>query len=360
MCSYLSLGGIYAMADHKHPFIELTLLRFREYLREPEAVFWTLVFPILLAAGLGLAFRGGSSDRLEVAVVSNGEAVDSAARAALEADSGLTVRVVDSASAAAALRQSRVVLVVDPSDERVQMIYDPDRPESAMARLLVDDALQRGAGRTDVINTEDRHVQERGWRYIDFVVPGLLGMTIMGSSIWGIGFTIVDARRRKLLKRLIATPMSRAQYLASFVSWRLMLLLVEVVVIVAFGALVFGVPVRGSLLQLGIVALLTGFAFGGLGLLIAARPRTVEGASGLMNLVMLPMWVASGVFFSASNFPDAIQPAIQALPLTAANDALRLTMLEGAGWGAVAPELGILLAWLVVTFPVALRIFRWR
>jgi ABC-type multidrug transport system permease subunit len=239
-------------------------------------------------------------------------------------------------------------------------MYDPERPESAMARLIADDALQRHAGRQDPVALSDRHVSERGWRYIDFVVPGLLGMTIMGTSIWGIGFTIVDARRRKLLKRLIATPMSRAQYLASFVTWRLLLLVVEVTVLVAFGALVFGVPVRGSLAQLAVVALLTGFAFGGIGLLVAARPRTIEGASGLMNLVMLPMWVASGVFFSAANFPDAIQPVIQALPLTAANDALRLTMLEGAGWRAVAPELGILAAWLVVTFPIALRIFRWR
>jgi ABC-type multidrug transport system permease subunit len=153
---------------------------------------------------------------------------------------------------------------------------------------------------------------------------------------------------------------SRAQYLASFVAWRLLLLVIEVTVLVAFGALVFGVPVRGSLFQLGMVALLAGFAFGGLGLLIASRPRTIEGASGLMNLVMLPMWVASGVFFSATNFPDVIQPAIQLLPLTAANDALRLTMLEGAGWGAVASELGILAAWLVVTFPLALKLFRWR
>lgn len=344
----------------RHPLIELTLVRLREYIREPEAVFWTLVFPILLAAGLGLAFRTGPADTYRIAVVTDGTRDDSLAQAALEADSSLTVTGGDSSQAAAALRQGRVVLVVNPGAGDAEMIYDPERPESAVARLVADDALQRGAGRTDVVRTRDRHISERGWRYIDFVIPGLLGMTIMGSSIWGIGFTIVDARRRKLLKRLIATPMSRAQYLASFVAWRLLLLVLEVSVLVAFGAWVFGVPVRGSLIQLATVALLTGFAFGGLGLLIAARPRTIEGASGLMNLVMLPMWVASGVFFSATNFPDAIQPAVQALPLTAANDALRLTMLEGAGWATVAPELGILAAWLIATFPLALKLFRWR
>lgn len=348
------------MADHSHPMAELTLVRLREYLREPEAVFWTLVFPILLAAGLGLAFRNRPAEQLRVVVAETADAADSVAAAALGASPRLTVSILDSGAASTALRQGRTVLVVRPAANGLELMYDPERPESAMARLIADDALQRHAGREDPVALSDRHVSERGWRYIDFVVPGLLGMTIMGTSIWGIGFTIVDARRRKLLKRLIATPMSRAQYLASFVTWRLLLLAVEVTVLVAFGALVFGVPVRGSLVQLAAVALLTGFAFGGIGLLVAARPRTIEGASGLMNLVMLPMWVASGVFFSAANFPDAIQPVIQALPLTAANDALRLTMLEGAGWQAVAPELAILAAWLGVTFPLALRIFRWR
>jgi ABC-type multidrug transport system permease subunit len=348
------------MADHSHPMVELTLVRLREYLREPEAVFWTLVFPILLAGGLGLAFRNRPAEQFRVVVAETADAASSVAAAALAASPRLTVSMMDSGAASNALRQGRTVLVVRPGVNGMELIYDPQRPESVTARLIADDALQRHAGRRDPVTLSDRHVSERGWRYIDFVVPGLLGMTIMGTSIWGIGFTIVDARRRKLLKRLIATPMSRAQYLASFVTWRLLLLVVEVTVLVAFGALVFGVPVRGSLAQLAVVALLTGFAFGGIGLLVAARPRTIEGASGLMNLVMLPMWVASGVFFSAANFPDAIQPVIQALPLTAANDALRLTMLEGAGWRAVAPELGILAAWLVVTFPIALRIFRWR
>ncbi len=348
------------MADHSHPMVELTLVRLREYLREPEAVFWTLVFPILLAGGLGLAFRNRPAEQFSVVVAETADSADSVAAAALAASPRLTVSMMDSGAASNALRQGRTVLVVRPGVNGMEMMYDPERPESVTARLIADDALQRHAGRRDPVTLSDRHVSERGWRYIDFVVPGLLGMTIMGTSIWGIGFTIVDARRRKLLKRLIATPMSRAQYLASFVTWRLLLLVVEVTVLVAFGAMVFGVPVRGSLTQLAVVALLTGFAFGGIGLLVAARPRTIEGASGLMNLVMLPMWVASGVFFSAANFPDAIQPVIQALPLTAANDALRLTMLEGAGWRAVAPELGILAAWLAVTFPIALRIFRWR
>jgi ABC-type multidrug transport system permease subunit len=203
-------------------------------------------------------------------------------------------------------------------------------------------------------------VHERGSRYIDFLVPGLLGMNLMGSGIWGVGFAIVDARKKRLLKRLIATPMSRAQYLASFVLSRLTLLIIEVGLLLGFGVLVFGVPIRGPLPVLIAVCLLSSLAFTSMGLLVSSRVQTMEGASGLMNLVMLPMWIFSGVFFSASRFPDSLQPFIQALPLTAVVDALRANILRGAGWHAVAPELGIVLAWLGVSFLLALKLFRWR
>ena len=206
----------------------------------------------------------------------------------------------------------------------------------------------------------ERHVREPGARYIDFVIPGLLGMNLMGSGIWGVGYAIVSARNKKLLKRLVATPMSRVEYLLSFLLSRLAFLVVEVAVLLGFGVVAFGVPARGSLGTLALTSLLGAISFSGLGLLIASRAKTVEGASGLMNLVMMPMWVFSGVFFSSTNFPRAIQPFIQALPLTAVNDALRANMLQGAGLGAVAGELAIITAWMVVSFVAALRIFRWR
>jgi ABC-type multidrug transport system permease subunit len=242
----------------------------------------------------------------------------------------------------------------------VEYRFDEERPESRTARLLADDALQRGAGRGDPVPVRDRQVSEPGSRYVDFVVPGLLGMNLMGSGIWGLGFAIVDARRKKLLKRLIATPMSRTQFLASFVLSRLTMLVIEVGVLLGFALVAFGVPLRGSVATLLAICLLSALSFGALGLLIASRARTVEGVSGLMNLVMLPMWIFSGVFFSASRFPDALQPFIQALPLTAVIDALRANLLEGAGWSRLGPEVGIITAWLVVSFLLAVRLFRWR
>jgi ABC-type multidrug transport system permease subunit len=344
----------------EHPLIQLTLVRYREFFREPEAVFWVFVFPVLLTAGLGIAFRNQAPERARVAVVER-EGLSEPVAAALSRDSALAADVVPEAAAAEALRTGKVALVIVPEGGgRVEYRYDAERPESRTTRLLVDDALQRAAGRADRVEVRDRQVSEPGSRYVDFVVPGLLGMNLMGSGIWGLGFAIVDARRKKLLKRLIATPMSRSQFLASFVLSRLTLLIIEVGVLVGFALIAFGVPVRGSPLTLLAICLLSALAFGALGLLIASRAQTIEGVSGLMNLVMLPMWIFSGVFFSASRFPDALQPFIQALPLTAVNDALRASMLEGAGWDRLGPEVAVIGAWLVVSFGLALRYFRWR
>jgi ABC-type multidrug transport system permease subunit len=343
-----------------HSLVQLTLVRYKEFVREPEAVFWVFVFPILLAAGLGIAFRNRPAGKQQVAVVSSAPGA-SVVAAELGRDSSLAVQLLDDSTAALALRTGKVAIVVEPHGaDSVTYRYDDTRSDALSARLLTNDALQRASGRQEPVGVSESHVRERGSRYIDFVVPGLLGMNLMGSGIWGIGFSIVDARRKKLLKRLIATPMPRAQFLLSFLLSRLTWLMLEVITLLGFGVLVFGVPMRGSLASLALICLIGALSFGAMGLLIASRAKTIEGASGLMNLVMMPMWVFSGVFFSASNFPKTMQPFIQALPLTAVNDALRANMLQGASLAAVSGELAIALAWLVLCFVVALKLFRWR
>ena len=185
-------------------------------------------------------------------------------------------------------------------------------------------------------------------------------MNIMGSSIWSLAFAIVTQRNKKLLKRLAATPMSRLEYLLSFVLSRLVFLGLELAVLLGFGVLVLDVPIRGSIGTLLLTAFVGAAAFGAIGLLVSSRSRTVEGVSGLTNFVMLPMWIFSGVFFSSSNFPAAIQPVVQALPLTALVNGLRAIMLQGAGIGAVLPQLAVLGAYLVVSLAIALRVFRWQ
>jgi ABC-type multidrug transport system permease subunit len=338
------------------PLLELVRVRFLEFLREPEAVFWTFIFPILLAGGLGIAFRSRPADVVKVAIAESSAGADSL-RTLLTADSLLDVAIVPDSTIDEAIRLGRYALVLSHSVDGPTITLDEAREEARNARLLVQRALQPVGSR---VKLGERRVSERGSRYIDFVLPGLLGMNLMGSSIWGIGFSIVDARRKKLLKRMVATPMSRSQYLMSFVLMRLCLMIVEIGVITGFGVLVFGVPMRGSWFSFAAIALSGTLAFGAMGLLIASRAQTVEAASGMMNIVMLPMWVASGVFFAATNFPAAVQPVIQALPLTAAVDALRLNMLQGANGAALLPELGILWAWMLVAFVAALRLFRWK
>ncbi len=242
----------------------------------------------------------------------------------------------------------------------VEYRYDATRPESRIARLAVDDALQRAQGRAEVARTRDERVTEPGGRYIDFLIPGLIGLNLMGSGMWGLGFNIVTARGRKLLKRFAATPMRRSHYLLSFMMSRLVFLALEVVAVLGFAWLVFGVTVRGSLFSVAVIVLLGALTFSGIGLLVAARPTTIEGVSGLMNFVMLPMWMLSGTFFSSARFPEFAQPFIKALPLTAVNDSLRAVINEGASLASNWAALAVLLAWCVVSFIVALRIFRWQ
>ena len=339
----------------RQPLVQLTLLRFREFVREPEALFWTLVFPVLLTTGLGVAFRNQAPDVVRVA------AVTAPVAEALEREPLLLVDRIDATGARAALRTGRVVLVAEPGpDGRVVYRYDDTNPEGRTARMLADRAVQIAAGRVDPVAVSDDVVREVGSRYIDFLVPGLVGMGIMSNAVWGLGFSIVDARRRKLMKRIVATPMRRGDYLMSFQAWRLLLLAFEVGVPVIFGVVAFGVPVRGSIVDMAAICLLGSLAFSALGLLLASRARTIEAVSGLMNVVMVPMWILSGVFFSSERFPDTLQPFIKALPLTALVDALRANMLRGASLVELGGPLAAMTGCLVICFVLAMKIFRWK
>jgi ABC-2 type transport system permease protein len=385
-----------ATTGRSSPLLQLTLARVREFVREPEALFWVFAFPLLLAVALGLAFRDKAPDRIPVAVAAGAGADRSLA--ALARSPVLLGRVMAPEAGREALRTGKISLLIesgapagpssaapagsslDASDparpaapvaaapasappapgQRMVFRFDPTRPESRIATLEAEDALERAAGRADVVTIRTEQVSERGSRYIDFLIPGLLGLNMMGTGIWSIAFSVTTARQKQLLKRLVATPMRRSDYLLAQVLGRLVFLVPEMVVLVGVGWLAFGVAVRGSLALLLAACTLGAMTFCGMGLLIASRVRTVEGASGLANLVMLPMWLVSGVFFSSERFPERVQPLIRALPLTALNDALRGIMNEARPLAGVGAQLAILAAWCVVSFLLALRIFRWR
>ncbi len=348
-----------------HPLLQLFFARLREFYREPIALFWVYGFPLILAVGLGFAFRERKPEpaQVDVAQSSGADALCERLR-----ESGLDAAVFPPDECRKRLRTGKSALFVEARGDHYRYVYDEARPESQAARSEVEAALLRwkaalppdshdlpGGG-----STSDAPVSEPGNRYIDFLMPGLMGLNVMGGGLFGVGFLIVDMRVRKLLKRLLATPMRRGDLMLSIFGGRVVMLVPEMAVLLGVAHFLFGVPVYGNFLLLALTILVGSFAFAGIGLLLASRAAKLETISGLMNLVMLPGWLLSGTFFSAKRFPGWAQPVIQALPLTQLNDALREIMLEGAGIGRVAWRLAILAAWGGVCFLLAAKLFRWQ
>jgi ABC-2 type transport system permease protein len=346
-------------------YLHLLLARLKEMQREPEVIFWVFVFPLLLAVGLGIAFRSRPASIPSVAIAA-GPGANAVLEMAQRAPQSLHAQIVPETEAQNGFRLGRYDLVIIPgatgsSDANggVEYRFDPARPESVLARAQADEVLQAAAGRKNPLPTSSRASSEPGARYIDFLIPGLLGMNLMNSGMWGVGFSLVDYRQRKLLKRYVATPMRRSDFLLALTSSRLVLMVIELALLLGLGMFIFHMRILGSWLAIVLLGALGAGAFAGLGLLTASRAQKIESVSGLMNLVMMPMWIFSGVFFSYERFPAAVHPLIRALPLTALNDALRATILEGAPLAAQAGRLSVLATWTVVSFLLALSWFRW-
>ena len=341
------------------PLFYLVDARLREFCREPAAIFWVYVFPLIMMVALGIAFRNRPPEQAMVDVQTGPRAEYIVE--ALSADERFRAGMFDETTCTQRLRTGRTDLVVRAeSTSSYTYLFDPTRQDSALTRNAVDDLLQRAAGRTDPLVTQDQEMTEQGGRYIDFLVPGLIGMGLLGGGLWGVGFAIVDLRIRKLLKRFLATPMRKSHFLAAMMISRLLFMIPEIVVLLVFARLTFGVVNYGSYVSVAVLVVLGAFEFAGIGLLVASRAQTLETVSGLMNLVMLPMWIGSGIFFSVERFPDAVQPILAILPLTPLIGALRRVMLEGAPLLSLGTEVGIMCAWGILTFFLALKWFRWN
>lgn len=350
-----------------HPLRELYLSRLREFYRQPARLFWVYGFPTVLAICLGFAFQSRPPETIQVDLIANSASppVEKALRdygdqAQSRKKPRLLLRVGPAGEAMRRLQTGKTPLVVEPkSTPPLVYHYDLTRPDAAVVRASIDDVLQANAGRRNPMATVDDTDVPAGARYIDFLIPGLIGVNTMGGGLWGIGFLIVNFRIGKLLKAFVATPMPPRDFLFALLGARMTFLIPDMAVLLLLGTQVFGMPIRGSLLLVVVIDVLGALAFAGIGLLVASRAASTETVSGLMNLVMLPMWIFSGVFFSSERFPDAAQPFVQALPLTQLLNALRAVILEGAGWLDVAPAMAILAAWTVLSFLLALRLFRW-
>jgi ABC-type multidrug transport system permease subunit len=338
----------------------LLIARLKEMYREPEVIFWVFAFPVLLALGLGIAFRNKPAEIGRIAVVGGPQAnrVLDLLRAPSTAGK-VHADLLTAAEASNQFRLGKYDLVVIPHAGSIEYLYDPARPESVLARALTDNALQSAAGRKDSLPTSTQVSSAPGARYIDFLIPGLLGMNLMNSGMWGIGFALVEQRQRKLLKRFVASPMRRSDFLLALASSRLALMLIELVLLLGFGVLVFHLQIAGSWVTILTITTIGALCFGGIGLLTASRAQKIETISGLINVVMMPMWILSGVFFSYERFPAVFHPFIKALPLTALNDALRAAILEGAPLSHQASRLLIMALWGIASYLLALRIFRW-
>lgn len=350
-----------------HPLVQLVIARLREFWREPAAVFWVYGFPLIMMISLGVAFRHRPVESIQVDLVKsdrmeafhdyleNGENTHQD----LMELSGIEIH--DEETSQLRLRTGKTALVVaHVESEGFVFSYDPTRPGSILVRNTLYDRIQRWSGREDKVTVSDDPVSETGGRYIDFLVPGLLGMGLMGGGMWGVGFSIVNLRIRKLLKRYLATPMKRSHFLIAMMISRVLFTIPEMLVLVWGAHWLFGVENQGSFLAVVVLVFLGAFEFSGIGLLIASRAETTETVSGLMNLVMLPMWIGSGVFYSVDRFPASVQLVLNQLPLTPLIHGLRGVMQDGASLAVLFPQLMVISLWGLITFGLALWWFRWQ
>jgi ABC-2 type transport system permease protein len=340
-----------------HPVAHLVAERRREFLREPGVLFWTFGFPILLVAVLSLAFRSKGPEETPIVVIAGADVAEADAIAArIDASDALRASVMDEAAARHALKEGRAAMLVRPSPGAAPtFVIDESRPESPLAAAATREALAAAGAVTYPLEK----VTAKGQRYVDFLLPGMIGMTLLNGGAWGVGYSLILLRTRKLLKRLTATPMRRSHLLLAFLIFRLSMSLLEASLLTTLGMLFFDTPFDGSILAMLVLVAFSAFSFGGLGLLCGARAQNPQSGAGWVNVATLPMFLLSGVFFSAKNYPSWLQPAIDVLPLTAFNDGLRAIVNDGAGLATVAPHCAILAVWAIACFAVALRIFRW-
>ncbi|XOV95048.1 MAG: ABC transporter permease [Bacteroidota bacterium] len=337
----------------------------KEYLREPGILFWALFFPILLALGLGLAFSGKGEQKRSVAVVC--QVSDCQLPFGLDGNKdkvlgnekiGITTYEFiesDWDEAIKMLKKGIVSMILEVKGDDVQYHFDPNNAEANYAYLQLSEALKGVEINQDNITV----LEQKGTRYIDFLVPGLLAMGVMMSCMWGISYSNVDRRNKKLLRRMVATPMKKYNYVASQLVSRLMLSAVEVLLLVGFTKWIFDVSITGSILAVILLVIAGNVAFTGLAILIASRTANTQIANGLINLVVMPMMILSGIYFSYHNFPDLMISIIQFLPLTVLADSIRSVFIEGATLVNVLPEIIGLFAFGFILYGLGIRIYKW-
>ena len=370
---------------------QLILTNIKELIREPGVLFWGIVFPILMSLGLGVAFTKKKDVITRIAVIGQHhlvkEPADSASalasfllanKSVAEKDKignqihkltvpddklGNTTFIFQSfewKEAMVLLKRGNLNLVLDEKNGKVQYHFDPMNPDAQLTYLKLSKLLDSTGPVAKEANTEIKPLTVSGSRYIDFLVPGLVAMGVMMSCMWGVSYAIIERRSKKLLRRMVATPMKRSNFLIAMITVRVMMNFVEAGLLFLFAWLAFSITIQGSVAALFALFIAGNFAFAGIAIFMSSHTAKTEVGNGMINAVSMPMMVLSGVFFSYHNFPEWSIPTIQKFPLTMLADGIRSIMTEGAGFAETALPIAILGSIGFVFFVAGMKLFRWH
>jgi ABC-2 type transport system permease protein len=358
----------------------LIAAQFLEIIREPAVLFWGIVFPILMAWGLGIAFTQKNDITRKIAIVryvgaehgksklfcfleTNASKKDGQYTIGLKNPKLGNIRLVFVETvwkdAYTMLKKGKINLILEDNINSIQYHFDPASADAQMLYQQLNSMMTNGTDFYSANQTEIKPLTISGTRYIDFLIPGLLAMGVMMSATWGISYTMIERRSKKLLRRMVATPMKKSNFLIALVSVRFMMNVLEGLILFLFAWLVFGIHMQGSFSALLGVFIAGNIAFAGIAILVSSHTASPEVGNGIINALVTPMMVLSGVFFSYHNFPDWSQPVIENLPLTMLADSMRSIFNEGAGWAQVYYQIAVLSVTGLVCFVVGLKIFKW-
>jgi ABC-type multidrug transport system permease subunit len=359
----------------KHPFFILTISHLKEFVREPGAMFWSFGFPILMAIGLGLAFSGKKEITHGVAVIASSDQKDVLVRNTFfggyaptdtiiekrfENENGNTryiFHITSWENAERMMKRGVITSILTEGENRITYHYDPLNPEGELIQIQIANFFRSGNLGQDTGSIKP--LKTPGMRYIDFLIPGLMTMGVMMSVMWGVCYSLIEKRSKKLLRRMVATPMRKTDFMTSYWASRLILTLFDTVVLLTFAYYFFEVTIQGSISALILMFLAGNIAFFGLAILISSRTANTQVGNGLISLITTPMMVVSGIFFSYQNFPPWAVKVIQVLPLTKFTDEVRGIINEGAGIIDVLDGVAVLGIFGIITFFVGLRVYKW-
>jgi ABC-type multidrug transport system permease subunit len=371
-----------------HQLWQLTLALFHEITREPGVLFWGIIFPILMSLGLGLAFTKKADVVRKVAVSRLSEISDNGIselsrfletkcikqlpdtkedfrwKYELKDDKlGNTVFLfyeLDWNEAVVMLKRGTVNLILQSSNGKTEYHFDPVNADAELTYLKLRNIIGSGEIMYVENNSEIKPLTLTGTRYIDFLVPGLITMGVMMSTMWGISYGIIEKRSKKLLRRLVATPMKKSHFLIALITVRVTMNFVEALVLILFALIAFSITIQGSISALILLFIAGNIAFAGIAVFVSSHTSNTEVGNGLINAVVMPMMILSGIFFSYQNFPDWGVKIIRTLPLTMMTDGVRSIFNEGAGYNDVAIPILVLSVIGILFFTAGLKIFKWH